>query len=120
MNKERIKKLERVCLELSRSYIFEQTKEETDFWIITIINVKISSDLSYIDIFISSLKKKDLLTKKLALLAKDIQRLLWKKLEIRKIPKVRFRYDDKWEVWQEITDLINEITIENSEKLFKN
>ncbi len=107
MNKERIKKLEWVALELVSSYVFNSLEDsEQIFWIITILWVKISSDLSYLDIYVSSLKNWNTLTKTLAKHNHEIQSRLNKKIGIRKLPKIRFRYDDSWEVWQKITDTI--------------
>ncbi len=67
MNSERIKKLEAVSLELVSNYIFESLEDsEQIFWIITVLWVKISSDLSYLDIYVSSLKNWSILPKTLA------------------------------------------------------
>lgn len=110
MNKDRIKKLESVAFDLAWNYLMEQVREiEYDFWIININNVKISSDTSYLDIYVSSLKNQDKLTKTLAEYAKDIQRFLSKKLALRVIPRVRFRYDNSWEVAQDVTMAINNL-----------
>jgi len=108
MNKERIKKLEAVTHELVSNYIFESLEDsEQIFGIITITWVKISSDISYLDIYVSSLKKWELLTKTLAKHNHEIQSRLNKKIEIRKLPRIRFRYDDSWEVWQNVCNTIN-------------
>ena len=65
MNNEKIKKLERISRELITSFIFEELEDsEKTFWIITVTNLKISSDLSYLDIFVSSLLNGELLTMK--------------------------------------------------------
>ena len=110
MNTERIKKLERVSRELVTSYIFEELEDsEQNFWIITVTWVKISSDLSYLDINVSSLLNWELLTKTLAKHSRQIQSKFNKALWIRKLPKIRFRYDDSWAIWQEVCDVINKI-----------
>lgn len=107
MNNERIKKLEAVAHELVSNYIFESLEDsEQIFGIITILWVKISSDLSYLDIYISSLKNWIILPKTLAKHNREIQWRLNKKIQIRKLPKIRFRYDDSWEIWQQICDTI--------------
>jgi len=110
MNLERIKKLERVSRELVSSFIFEELEDaELTFWIITITWVKISSDLSYLDIFVSSLLNWEILPKTLAKHNREIQWRFNKSLNIRKLPKIRFRYDNSWSNWQEVCDIINEI-----------
>ena len=109
MNLERIKKLERVSRELVTNYIFEELEDsEQNFWIITVTWVKISSDLSYLDIYVSSLLNWEKLTKTLAKHNKQIQWKFNKSLWIRKLPKIRFRYDDKWAIWQEVCEAIKE------------
>ena len=110
MNIERIKKLEKVSKKLIWNYIFEQMWDsEYDFWVITVTYVKISSDLSYLDIFVSCLLKSELLTKKLAKNNRIIQSKLNKVLNIRKLPKIRFRYDNSGAIWQNICNVISNI-----------
>ena len=110
MNKDRIKKLERVSRELVSSFIFEELEDsEQTFWIITITWVKISSDLSYLDIYVSSLLNGAILTKTLAKHNREIQWRLNKSIEIRKLPRIRFRYDDSWAIWQEISEAIKKV-----------
>jgi ribosome-binding factor A len=107
MNSQRIKKLERVSRELVSNFIFDELEDaEKTFWIITITWVKISSDLSYLDIFVSSMMNGEILPKTLAKHNYDIQKRLNKSIEIRKLPRIRFRYDSKWEIGQEIWELI--------------
>ena len=108
MNSERIKKLEAVVHELVSNYIFESLEDsEQIFWIITVLWVKVSSDISYLDIYISSLKNWEILAKTLAKHNHEIQSRLNKKIPIRKLPKIRFRYDNSWEIWQQICNTIN-------------
>ncbi len=110
MNKERIKKLESVSRELVTLFIFEELEDsENIFWIITVTWVKISSDLSYLDIYISSLKNWEILAKTLAKHNAWIQWKLNKALNIRKLPRIRFRYDDSWARWQEVCETINKV-----------
>ena len=95
MNIERIKKLESIAKQLISSYIFEELEDQEQiFGIITIVKVKISSDISYIDIYVSSLKNSVILTKTLAKHNYNIQKRFNKKINIRKLPRIRFRYDD--------------------------
>lgn len=110
MNQERIKKLERISIELITNFIFEELDDsELTFWIITVTSVKISTDLSYLDIYVSSLLNWDILTKTLAKHNREIQSKFNKALNIRKLPKIRFRYDDTWAIWEEVCKVINEI-----------
>lgn len=110
MNQERIKKLERVSRELITNFIFEELEDtEQTFWIITVTWVKISSDLSYLDIFVSSLLNWEILPKTLAKHNREIQGRFNKALSIRKLPRIRFRYDDSWAIWQKINETINKV-----------
>lgn len=110
MNQERIKKLERVSRELVSNFIFEELEDsEKTFWIITVTWVKISSDLSYLDIFVSSLNNWEILAKTLAKHNHEIQWRFNRALNIRKLPRIRFRYDNSWAIWQEICEVIKSI-----------
>lgn len=110
MNKERIKKLESVSRELVSQYILEELDDsELNFWLITVTGVKISSDLSYLDIFVSSLLNWDILPKTLAKHNREIQWRFNRALSIRKLPKIRFRYDESGAIWQEVCEVIKSI-----------
>ena len=110
MNKDRIKKLESLVFDLAWTFLIEEIKEiEEDFWIINITWVKLSSDTSYLDIYVSAFKNQDKLTKTLSDYAHPIQRFLNKKLSLRVIPRVRFRYDEQWEIAQETITAINKL-----------
>jgi len=110
MNQERIKKLESVSRELVSQYILEELDDsELTFWLITVTRVKISSDLSYLDIFVSSLLNWDVLPKTLAKHNREIQWRFNRTLNIRKLPKIRFRYDESGAIWQEVCEVIKSI-----------
>ena len=112
MNKDRIAKLESVARGLVTTFIFEELEDaENIFWIITVTWTKISSDLSYIDIYVSSLTNSELLTKTLAKHNYTIQKKLNKSIWIRKLPRIRFRYDDKWEVSWDILQTIKNLKL---------
>jgi len=111
MNDQRLKKLENIASRLVSKFIFEELEDtEKQFWIITITWVKISTDLSYLDIYVSSFKNADILPKTLAKHNYIIQKKLNKAIDIRRLPKIRFRYDSSWEVWQDIINSINKYT----------
>ncbi len=110
MNQERIKKLKSISQKIISEFFIEELRElESSFWLINIVKIEISSDLSYLDIFVSAFNKKDILTKTLAKYAPKINRELHKKLSIRKIPKIRFKYDESWEISSEILETINKL-----------
>jgi ribosome-binding factor A len=108
-----MKKLETMSKKFISNFILEEVREiESDFWIITVTWVKISPDLSYLDVFVSSLKNWQTLPKALAYYGFHLQKKLNKYLDIRKLPKIRFRYNDEWEFSQHVTMKINE-TLKN-------
>ncbi len=116
MKQDRLKKLESVAQELLSKIIFEEIEDsEKIFWIITILWVKISSDLSYLDVYISSFKNQDTLAHTLARHWYDIQKRMNKELWIRKVPKIRFRYSDEWEFVWHINKIISELEINDKE-----
>ena len=110
MNQERLKKLESISARIISEFFIEELREvESDFWLINIAQVEISSDLSYLDIHVSSFQNQDILTKTLAKYAPEMNRKLHKKLSLRKMPKIRFRYDESWEISSEIIGTINNL-----------
>lgn len=112
MNIQKIKRLESISQELVSDFFTEYVTSElnSDHWLINISWIKISSDLSYMDIFVSSFKNNNKLPKSLTNYTKELQRFINKKLEIRKLPRVRFRYDNKWEISSNICEIINKIS----------
>ncbi len=112
MKEERLKKLESIIKRVISNSILERlTNLEEVFWIITITSLKISTDLSYIDVFVSCIKWDKSLTKSLAWEAYKIQKDMMKKISIRKIPKIRFRYDEGWQISWKIIKTINNLDI---------
>ena len=110
MKQERINRAQSISKKILSEYIINELKELTiDFGIITITKVEISNDLSYIDIYVSSLKNQDTLTKALAENSHGMQRILWKNIDFLKVPRVRFKYDksgeDSFEIYTTIQNL---------------
>ena len=121
MNKDRLKKLEMTSHKILSDLIFEETSEIwVDFWIITITEVTISPDLSYLDVWVSALKNEEILAKTLAKKNYIIQWKYNKIINIRKLPKIRYRYDKKGKIWQEIWEikLLNKKYFKNEYKKF--
>ncbi|MDR1945425.1 MAG: hypothetical protein LBQ59_05190 [Candidatus Peribacteria bacterium] len=58
----------------------------------------ISPDLSYLDAWVSAFKNQNILAKTLAKYNNDIQAKYNKAMKIRKLPRIRYRYDDKGEI----------------------
>jgi len=64
------------------------------FGIVTITHIDISSDLSYMDVHVSSMMSQDSLTKELSHHAHTLQRMLGREIAFIKVPKIRFKYDN--------------------------
>jgi len=93
--------------------LLEETADiASDFWLITINSVKLAPDLSYLDIFVSSLKNQDTLCKTLALYAQICKEAINKKMPMRKTPIIRFRYDDTMEFTAQMTKKIDSLPLE--------
>lgn len=110
MKQERIKKGQEIAKEIIGRYIVEELDDASiEYGIITVTEVIISPDLSYLDAYVSSLKNGDSLTKYLAKSARNIEKRICKSFPIVKIPRIRFRYDnhgkDSFEIHQKIKDL---------------
>lgn len=110
MKEERRKKAESISKKIIREHLVETLKElSQEFGIVSITDVKISNDLSYMDVFASSIKNQKSLTKSLAPHAITLQRILWKKIDFIKVPKIRFRSDESLELSSRIHNTIKEI-----------
>ncbi len=106
MDAQKLKKLENISQRIISNYVVEFSEFEERFWIITIINIKISSDLSYLDVFVSSFKNSSKLTKALAKHAHFMTKKINSEISLRKIPKIRFRYDESWKIWESVCETI--------------
>lgn len=110
MNKERIKKLESLSLEIISQIIFEEALDiQNDFWLINVTDVTISPDLSYLDVWVSCIKNGEMLPKALAKKNYIIQWQYNRKMSIRKLPKIRYRYDARGENSAKILDTLQQI-----------
>lgn len=110
MKQDRLNRAQSISKKLIGEYFIQDLQELSwDFWIITVLEAKISQDLSYLDVYVSSLQNCELLTKTLAEHAHKIQHMLGRKIDFIKVPKVRFRYDETWEssfdIYQTIQNL---------------
>jgi ribosome-binding factor A len=115
MNQERIKKLEGSVQSIIAPLIFEEAQEvEEVHGVVTITGVKISSDLSYIDVFISCFVAPETLAHDIAQFTPAIQKRLNKSLDLYKLPRIRFRYDESGEVSVGIEKLMKSIQDELS------
>ena len=112
MNQDRLKKLENVAQTLISSFILEEMQEiQSHFGLINVSSVKLSSDLSYLDVYVSAFKNQTELTKALAKNNREIQQKFHKAMTLRKIPRIRYRYDDSGEVSQTIYNTLNSLDI---------
>lgn len=87
-------------------------EEESDFGLITVTKCEITSDKWYLDVYVSSFTNGDILPKALAKHGYFIQKRANEVINIRRVPKIRFRYDDSGEQSSGLTSLINEVTKE--------
>lgn len=116
MKHDRIERAQKVSHKLISEFLVSELDDHSaDFALITLTSTKISHDLSYIDVYVSSLKKPEWLTKYLSEYAPKIHKLLCKKIDFLKVPKVRFRYDNSGKESHEIYSTIKEVN-EYSEK----
>lgn len=110
MDTKKLKKLEKSIQKIISTTINPITYELiNDFWLITINKIKLSPDLSYIDIFVSSLKNKEILCKKLKNYTFLLKQTLNKNIILRKMPIIRFRYDETLEKTFQLTQKINNL-----------
>lgn len=113
MKQDRLKKMNSMLKEIVGSCLIEQTLEiQSEFWLITVNDVELASDMSYLDVFVSSLKNSDKLCKTLANYAQDIKEAINKNITLRKTPIVRFRYSSEMEFSTQLITKINSLETE--------
>lgn len=112
MNESRLKKMNSMLKEIVWECILENTLEiQSDFWLITINYVELATDMSYLDIFVSSIKNPDKLCKVLANYAQIIKENINKKITLRKTPIIRFRYQNEMEFSTNLISKIDSLNI---------
>lgn len=111
MDSQRLKKIENTAKKIvSEKIRATLTEDETKmFRLVNIVGAKLSPDLSYLDMYVSSFSQPEKLTKALAWHAKVLEKELFYELNMRKHPKLRFRYDDSGEHSSEIINTINSL-----------
>ena len=108
MKHDRLKKYNSVLKEIVWNSILLHTRElQETFWLITVNDVELASDLSYLDIFVSSIKNKETLCKELAKYAQVIKDGIKKNISLRKLPIIRFRYTVEMEFASDLLSKIN-------------
>ncbi len=117
MNEHRREKIQNISHKIIAQFLSQDLPDEDKvFGIINISEIILSSDYSYLDVYVSSFNNPEKLTKILALHAYKIQRIIWKEIWLRKSPKIRFRYDEKWEIWSQVQSKINTLDTESLEE----
>lgn len=106
---EKINKLESIWIKVASDVLLHDDDLKIEFWIITITQAILSKDKSYLDFYVSSFNNKELLTKWLAKRAYLIKSWISNRISIRKVPQIRFKYDESWEISQNIIEKINKL-----------
>lgn len=97
MKQDRLVKAQSISQKIISEYLTTDMKDLIQvYWIVTITQVEISGDLSYMDVYVSCMMNTENLTKALSEYAHILQRKLWKNMAFIKVPKIRFRYDESW------------------------
>lgn len=107
-----LNKFESLAKQVISKIIYNKTENlDNDFGLITVTKTKISKDLSYLDVYVSCFRNKELITKSLAKEGFFIQREANKAIKIRRVPKIRFKYDEEWEIQARVTTNMNKLDI---------
>ncbi len=110
VNEQKLKKFENIARKLISDTIAEDIEiDHKTYGLINVTDIKLSTDLSYLDVYVSSFKNPDDLTKYMWEHAHHIQKKIGKNLATYKIPKVRFRYDNSGENSQDINSIIRNL-----------
>ncbi len=112
MKQQRQNKMDARIQEIISEKIHVLTLEvQQDYWLITVNMTRLAPDMSYIDVFVSSIKNQEVLCKTLAKYAQEIKEELRDKIILRKTPIIRFRYDTSMEDESRIISKINALEI---------
>lgn len=114
MNQDRLKKMNSMLKEVVSMSIYESSSEiQSDFWLITVNSVSLATDMSYLDVFVSSIKNSEKLCKALAIYAQKVKEDINNKITLRKTPIVRFRYNNEMEFGADLISKINALEIKD-------
>lgn len=95
MKEKRLKRMEYTLKKvLSEKFYDIMQGFQEEYGVISISKIRISDDFSYLDIYVSAYKYNALLCKKLSKYDYIIKKIIATHLQMRKIPIVRFRYDE--------------------------
>ena len=96
------------------SKIIHQDIKDKDIDFVTITDAKVTNDLSFAKIYITTLNNdRDKVLKALNKASSFIRTMLCDKIKIRKMPEIHFVYDESIEYGKKIEDIIERI---NNEK----
>ena len=119
MSELRLKRVESLLRDLVSSLIIkERVKDPRVNTLITITDVKISSDLSYAKVYVSSFENEHKMLKAVEALnhaAGFIQKNISKDLKMRATPKLSFYPDDSIKKGFEVNKKINQLDIRDNE-----
>lgn len=114
MNQDKLKKMNALLRNIVSTSLYEHTFEiQSNFGIITVMSVNLAPDMSYLDIYVSSMKNNELLCKSLAKYAQKIKEDINTKIILRKTPIIRFRYNDEMEFATQLISKINHLEIKD-------
>lgn len=109
----KIDRLNNMFVEEISKIIHEEIKDK-DIGFVTITDAKITNDLSFAKIYITSLDdNREKVLNALNKASSFIRTMLCDRVKIRKMPEIHFVYDDSIEYGKKIEDIIERI---NSEK----
>ena len=92
-------------------FIIEYASErQEEFWIVSVVDVRVSRDYSYADFYISCQRNEKELPKFLAKFSWEMKSIIWKELWARKSPTIRFKISKNTSSGQDILSLINELS----------
>lgn len=110
---KKVEKLGFIVQEVVAPHIIDYANlKMEEFWIVSVVEVVVTSDYSYVDIFVTSQKNQNKLPAYLSDIWWKIRAVIGKEINTRKIPIVRFRLPKIKKDTKDITDLINEISKE--------
>lgn len=98
--------------------IVRADKENFGFWLLTVTNVKVSVDIKHATVSVSvlgAIGSREAALRKLKARAGRLRYLLGSRVELRRVPELRFELDDTFDRAQRIDEILSNSGIDFSE-----
>lgn len=91
-------------------YILEYAADKQDyFWIVSVIEIKVSKDYSYADIYVTCQNNQVELPRYLSQFSWELKSMIWRDMWARKSPTIRFKVSKNASWAQDVLSILSEL-----------